>query len=188
MLGEEGWRDIGWGRALTYSILSSWAEGLTNKQGCQGRLKEVSSILHALHPSRVGGLQRQSQNEVFPSRVFLICFPRPILSSPPPNRDCTLSEHSGFVLLYSIIPFGGIHGFIAVQLTQAQFSKINLRSLGWANNTCLLPTEFKSKTSGKYPYEEQKGSWEGEDQIPNLSGPLATLPPPTTGTALGTQQ
>lgn len=81
---------MGWGRALTYSTLGAWAEGLMNKQGCQGRLEEVSSILHALHPSRVGGLQRQSWNEMFPSRVFLICFPRPIPTSSPPNIDCTL--------------------------------------------------------------------------------------------------
>lgn len=46
------------GRALTYSTLGARAEGLTNKQGCQGRLEVVSCLLHALHPSRVGGLQR----------------------------------------------------------------------------------------------------------------------------------
>lgn len=107
---------MGWGKNLTYSTLGARAEVLMNEQGCQGRLEEVSGVFHTLHPSRADRLQRQSRNERFPSRVFLICVPRTIWSSPPSShQDALFSGHSGFASLYLVIPFGGTHGFIAAQ-------------------------------------------------------------------------
>lgn len=94
---------------------------------------------------------------------FLIHFSRPGLPRPSPPGDVLFSGLPASVSLWSINHFGDTRGGLLLSTKGLRTSPALFMSLGWANYPCLLPTEFKSKASGKHPSGQLKGSWEGQD-------------------------